>query len=56
MTKRMKAGYKLRSFKIVCVNVHWLLNAAAQVVFTFLPTHVGEKVSLLTSNGSKELL
>lgn len=56
MTKRMKAGYKLRSFKITCVNVHWLLNAAAQVVFTFLPPLLGEKVSILTSNGSKELL
>jgi len=56
MTKRLKHGYKLRTYKVLIVNVHWIVSAAAQILFTFLPSHIAEKVSMQSGNGSKDLL
>ena len=56
MVKRMKASYKLRGNKIFAVNVHWLISAASQVIFTFLPAHISEKIFIVKTNGSKDLL
>ena len=56
MTKRLTAGYKLRTYKVLIVNVHWLLASASQILFTFLPSHIAEKISIQGGNGAKDLL
>ncbi len=38
------------------VNVHWILASAAQIIFTFLPAHVGEKLTIKSGNGAENLL
>ena len=52
----MKACYKLRTNKLIAVNVHWLIAAASQVIFTFMPKPGSEKIMIFTGNGAEELL
>jgi len=56
LVTRMRASYKLRTHKLIAVNVHWLIAAASNVIFTFLPKPGSEKIMIFSNNGAEELL
>ena len=51
MTKRMIASQKVFTNQIICVNTHWLLKRAGQIINTFCDPRIMGKVFVFTDNG-----